>query len=267
MKPASFILDLLRTYERKGTTARNVMEKAQLFNFSGNLIRVTLSRLVARGSIENMARGRYRLARLADPVNEFVEEWRLGEARRVAWHDKRFVLAHCESAQQKDEWVLHALGFRRLRPMLYGRPDNLAKNQQALTVTMHTLGLDASSVVAAGVCLAEQDSMALLGQYDIAALSDSYEKMTQTLLTSESAMDELSNDKAMVSSFMLGGEAIQLLAKDPLLPTEIQESAPRELLWRTMLRYDRIGREIWAHSAGTPSAMPASRTSHAGSHF
>ena len=53
MKPANFILDLLRTYKRRGTSARNIMASAKFFDFSDNLIRVTLSRLVARGIIKN----------------------------------------------------------------------------------------------------------------------------------------------------------------------------------------------------------------------
>ncbi|MBT3832436.1 MAG: PaaX family transcriptional regulator, partial [Gammaproteobacteria bacterium] len=70
MKPGNFILDLLRTYGQKGTSAQNLMSSSRMFNFSENLIRVTLSRLAARGLIENFERGHYRLAELSDPITE-----------------------------------------------------------------------------------------------------------------------------------------------------------------------------------------------------
>ena len=85
MKPGNFILDLLRTYGQKGTSARNIMHAAGMFSFTDNAIRVTLSRLASRGLIEKVTRGHYRLAPGSDPVNDFVEEWRLGETRRRAW--------------------------------------------------------------------------------------------------------------------------------------------------------------------------------------
>ena len=49
----------------------------------------------------------------------------------------------------------------------------------------------------------------------------------------------------MKSSFQLGGQGIEMLATDPLLPKEMLDTEPRVSLMRLMREYDRIGREIW----------------------
>ena len=43
-----------------------------MLRFDENLIRVTLSRLVARGLIENLERGLYLLTKLSDPITKFI---------------------------------------------------------------------------------------------------------------------------------------------------------------------------------------------------
>ena len=71
-QPCNFILDLLRTYGQKSTSTQNLMPSSGALKFDENLTRVTLSRLVARGLIENLERGLYRLTKLSDPITEFI---------------------------------------------------------------------------------------------------------------------------------------------------------------------------------------------------
>ena len=71
-KPCNFILDLLFTYGQKSTSTQNLMPNSRALKFDENLTRVTLSRLVARGLIENLERGLYRLTKLSDPITEFI---------------------------------------------------------------------------------------------------------------------------------------------------------------------------------------------------
>ena len=52
-------------------------------------------------------------------------------------------------------------------------------------------------------------------------------------------------ETALVQSFLRGGEAIRVLATDPLLPDTIMVGDTRRELTETMLRYDRIGRRLW----------------------
>jgi predicted transcriptional regulator of viral defense system len=73
-KPKNFILDLLRAYGQKGTSTQKLMSSSRMLKFDENLIRVTISRLVERGFIENFERGLYRLTQLFDPMIEFIQE-------------------------------------------------------------------------------------------------------------------------------------------------------------------------------------------------
>ncbi len=85
--------------------------------------------------------------------------------------------------------------------------------------------------------------------------------MTRQLGTSLARLAELPKDQGMRESFNLGGTAIQVLAKDPLLPEQIQDRAPRERLCSLMLLYDKTGRDVWAgKDRNIPDATPISQT-------
>ena len=57
---------------------------------------------------------------------------------------------------------------------------------------------------------------------------------------------KLAPEAAMAESFMLGGQAIQALARDPLLPEEILPTRDRDALVRALREYDALGRACWA---------------------
>jgi hypothetical protein len=70
-------------------------------------------------------------------------------------------------------------------------------------------------------------------------------------------LDKLPVEDAMKESFVLGGKAIQVLSKDPLLPDELMDSTDRTKLWQAMLQYDQVGREIWSNRHNqSPNVMP-----------
>jgi hypothetical protein len=69
--------------------------------------------------------------------------------------------------------------------------------------------------------------------------------MSRRLSQSLAKLPNLTRAAAMKSSFQLGGECIEMLATDPLLPTEMLDIEPRVSLTQLMLDYDRIGRGIW----------------------
>ena len=259
MKPTSFILDLLRTYDSRGTSARNLMTSGEMFAFNENLIRVTLSRLVTRGLVENVARGHYRLAKRSDPVNDFVEEWRDGEARCRNWQENSFLMIHLDRTHQKDIWLVSAFGFIALRKGLWLRPDNLSKPFDELHKQFTLLGLNDNAVIGQGMRLSAADSKQLLAHYDAISLQRNYAEVTRKLTKSMANLTALPKSRAMKESFSYGGKAIQLLAKDPLLPREILDPTGRRELWQTMLEYDRAGREIWADQ---PNVMPTPTTDY-----
>jgi hypothetical protein len=63
---------------------------------------------------------------------------------------------------------------------------------------------------------------------------------------------------------LLGGEAIRVLATDPLLPEQIMQGQTRADLTETMLRYDAIGHALWRDFASKPDLTLVQGGRHAG---
>ncbi len=257
MKPANIIHDLLRTYPSRGASARKIMRTGAMFSFSENLMRVSLSRLAAKGTIENFKRGYYRLTNATDHLNDFVEEWRLGDARRRDWSGN-WVLAEGNS----DTWALNACGFCYLNNQLWVRPDNLARSTNALLVLLKNLGATSDCIIATDACLSVTREKAVLERISGDATQKKYVDAITRLTESLDRLHAIPRDAAQKESFYLGGMAIQVLALDPLMPEEIQSGEHRRSLWNLMLEYDRVGREIWRDRVDDqPVTLPTAQLS------
>ncbi len=264
MKPVNIILDLLRTYMERGTSVANIMATGAMFGCSENQMRVNLSRLAAKGSIVNFARGAYRLAEALDPVNDFIESWRLGEDRTKPWTHTWLLAASSANAdannQSRHHWALYSHGFRPASSECWVRPDNLALTHRLLEQRLFQLGISADTVLASNATIHARWQKHWHAQFDVAALTKSYLQTHQSLSESMATLHRLPRQTAMKETFYLGGHAIQVLAKDPLLPAEFLDSEPRHALWRAMLDYDRMGRELWADAeTDKPYRIPTAK--------
>lgn len=254
MKPSAIILDLLRTYSHRGTTVKNIMATGAMFDFSENLMRVNLSRLVAKGTVENFKRGHYRLTNRTDPVNDFVEAWRLGESRVRPWDDTSWLLVHTST---QSNWALDAMGFRPISAGLWARPSNLADDPGRVEHRLSALGMEPGAVMIRDAGLAEPWPTRWREQFDIPALLARYGECRDRLDHSLAHLDDLHHEDALKESFRLGGAAVQMLAKDPLIPEQWIDTGPRRELWLLMLTYDQKGREIWGRRGkDRPEIMP-----------
>jgi phenylacetic acid degradation operon negative regulatory protein len=245
MKPASIILDLLRTYSSRGTAVQKIMATGSMFGFSENLMRVSLSRLATKGTIENFKRGFYRLTDSTDHLNDFIEEWRLGEARRRDWNGHWILVEH-----EGDSWALKANGFTKIDGNIWVRPDNLARSTEQLQVLLENLGAKPDCIVATGANLIGKRVNNALAHINLEALNQSYTQATVKLADSLNRLNTMPVDAAQRESFHLGGNAIQILALDPLLPDEVMTAIDRHELWKITLTYDKVGREIWRDRTG-----------------
>jgi phenylacetic acid degradation operon negative regulatory protein len=256
-RPSDIVLDLLRGARSRGQSARSLVAAGALFGLTDNTVRVTLSRLMARGLIESPARGTYRLTQRTDALNAFVERWRLGEARVRPWRSGEWLFAHVQGELAGNLWALDALGFREVRGGLYARPDNLALQIDALRALGAGIGLAPGVLLIAGRPDGEPMPAAWLRAWHPAALDDGYVDMLQRLRDSAAKLERLPADEARLQSFRLGGEAIHLLAKDPLLPADVVDAEARAELWREMTQYEALGKSIWAGAFdSTIRAMP-----------
>jgi len=255
-KPSAVILDMLRTTKKGRGSVRFLIRAGSVFGFSANTVRVTLSRLIAQGLIDSPQRGIYQLSTGTDAISEFVEGWRLGEDRVRPWKEGCWVFAHQQGNLSRNEWALEALGFRQVRRDLYVRPDNLALRCSQLHALLGKLGLEQSVLLFTGTP-DPKDTETWQSAWHTNQLSDEYEDALLRLRKSSAQLHKIPPDQARLTSFILGGEVIHRLAKDPLLPDQWIDVTQRTALWQAMINYDQIAKPIWAEiDANSVAHMP-----------
>ena len=262
-KPSDVILDMLRSARSRRRSVQSLITAGALFGFPENTMRVTLSRLMARGMIDSPERGHYRLTRRTDALNDFVERWRLGEQRVRPWEEGSWLFAfdgngktsgmRPSSGDPRNSWALDALGFREVLPGLPARPDNLSLSLPELRSLALSIGLRSSSLLVSGRPDGSSMEVEWLDRWQPQSLEADYLSALRRLEESAARLPDLPLDAACIECFSLGGEMIHRLAKDPLLPGSCIDVSARHLLWRRMLDYDALGKTIWAR--GRQGAM------------
>jgi hypothetical protein len=209
---------------------------------------------VTKNIIEKQQRGFYRISKAAHPINDFTEKWRLGEARCKPWSNNKWICIHSTtSLTKKSLWVLRIHGFRKISEKLWVRPDNVNFSNGSCGDFLHQMGLNKDIILITDANLENESCQAWFDQFDLAQLEQSYSDMQLKLATSQIRLSALPLKSAKKESFNIGGEAISLLATDPLIPAEYHTSAKRQKLWKTLQSYDLYGREIWSLS---PESQP-----------
>lgn len=256
--PRTVILNAVRVSPRRPVSIRLLLKIGELFAMNANAVRVAVARLVAEGQLENDERGSYRLGSAAAETQAHVESWRRGETRIRPWKDAWLTVAVTQktdrTARRSSLRALNRLGLREGLPGLWVRPDNL---RQALHVTgerLRALGLeDGAELFVASDFSAAMTTHFREQLWPLRALTKSYEAVEQKLTRSLAQLEQMPLETALVQTFLFGGEAIRLLATDPLLPPQMLPSEPRAKLTETMLHYDAVGRELWKGFASEPS--------------
>ncbi|HEX5065023.1 MAG TPA: PaaX family transcriptional regulator [Myxococcota bacterium] len=250
--PKSLILDLLGTLSQGSTMpVAALLEAAALFDLAPGTLRVALARLLAAGRIERDERGCYRLGAAAAPVQSVVQGWRGLEGRSVAWDGSWWAVHDTGVGRRgpqarRHERALRLLGFRRLRPGLAVRPANLREGGAALREELLALGLSPRALVCALRDLDPETDAQARALYDAPALRSAYRRTLAELEASSARLADLSPADAMRESFVVGGRAIQHLARDPVLPPEILDPRERDALARALRDYDKRGRTCWS---------------------
>jgi len=255
----SLVLDLLSTVPRSSVPVRFLVDAAALFDIDGNSVRVTLTRLTTQGAVESDARGLYRLGTGAGSILGLISSWRNGERRRARWSGD-WIGVGTATVKRSDrrtrvaaERALRLLGFEQLEPALSIRPDNLVGEVAGVRQRLAELGLPASLPVFGIVDLDEHTDARARELWNAQTLRRSYRAALRKLATSRRRLGKLTGDgaresaEAMAESFITGGEAIRLLALDPLLPEEIFPGTDRGAVVAALREYDELGRACWSH--------------------
>ncbi|MEH6551636.1 MAG: hypothetical protein V7711_11640 [Pseudomonadales bacterium] len=249
--PRRLILDLLDAEPELMAASKSLISAGEVFGFSGNQMRVALSRLHADGLLDKPFRGSYCLSHSGLAMGREIERWRVLDESLVPWRGDWCAvltqnLAEEGSTQLRAQTrALQLRGLQRWRPGLWVRPNNLSGGIDKLINDLTALGLDA--IRGHFLIHAADDSAALeLRQlWDIPLLNTQY---SQRLLALESAASNTSNQslsETLVQYMELGSDTIRLLLKDPLLPDELVHAEQRRSLVKSMRAYDEQGRKQW----------------------
>jgi phenylacetic acid degradation operon negative regulatory protein len=268
VNPRSVVLNLVRVTQRS-VSVRQLVAIGGLFGLNANAVRVAVARLVADGRLESDERGSYRLAPAAAPLHEHVEAWRRGEARMRPWRGDWLAVAlpvgTARAARRSSLGALARLGLCEGLPGVWVRPDNLRQPFESLTERLRALGLeDGAELFRARDFSAHTAQRFASELWPIRALQRGYETALRNLERSLEQLDGMPRDTALVQTYLLGGEAIRVLATDPLLPEQIMEGATRAALTETMLRYDTLGHALWRDFATKPDLTLVKGTRRAG---
>jgi phenylacetic acid degradation operon negative regulatory protein len=227
------VLELLTATDGHELSAAQLIAGAGVVGVSANNVRVTLTRLVAAGTLALTGRGQYKLG---GAITERVASWRDLEKSVRAW-DGAWVMAHAPGRDAaRDRW-LALLGLRELAPDLFVRPDNLTALgplRELATVWIAT-GFDAATEARARGLWSD---------------TPSYAKLTAKIERWLAGYAALPLRRAAREAFTFGGgEVLRVLAYDPRLPEPLVDVAARKALVDAMVRLDRVGRALWARLA------------------
>jgi phenylacetic acid degradation operon negative regulatory protein len=155
---------------------------------------------------------------------------------------------------------LQFFGFRKARNKVWVRPNNLLPTLNELRALYQLVGLEQEALLfkAADIPYPEQ----FLWEstlWNTENLQFTYEQQLVKLTKSKARFDSLEIKDALRESFIIGGETINLLVKDPLLPDEMFCTPKREELRHAMCDYDACGHIIWTRFMGESTLLNVSQ--------
>ncbi|MEM8563107.1 MAG: hypothetical protein AAGF57_12770 [Pseudomonadota bacterium] len=249
----TLLLDLLQASAPGTWPVRALIEVAEVFGISANALRVNLARLLSRGIVEQDERGSYRLAHKDNPLRDWLQAWQQGENKVRTWEGNWLMLSIAPRTKARQlnaiEQASGQLGFREYWRRLWLRPDNLAISCEQLSKQLKTMLEDPSSaefMISSGSALTLPDSSkALSSLWGVETLELRYRELISAIESSMENLLEQTSDQIIRETFILGGEALHLLALDPLLPDDMFDASLRQTLTDLMCRYDDMGKPFW----------------------
>ncbi len=249
IKPRSAILDLLSPRGRRPISAAAIVEACALFGISSNNARVALVRLLADGRLDKVGPASYALSSDAEAFNRRVLGWSQIDKLEKGWNAK-WTMVHLQRppSTRTREYARRAYRFARVaevNPTLAVRPDNLRLDHYDLRDTLIIFGLEGPFFVS---CADVDDYVAeqwVMHLWHADRLRAAHNRMAARIEASLVRLGRLPFEKALVESFIVGGEAIRALVLDPLLPEIFMPGRERNFVLRLMRAYDKVGRILW----------------------
>jgi phenylacetic acid degradation operon negative regulatory protein len=249
LSPRNIILDLMGVSHPNPLEAAHLPVISHVFSVPVNNLRVALTRLAAKGMLDNTQRGVYRLSAKAIVRNEFTRRWKTPQHSNMPW-DTSWIACHLSkgtnrSLRHKSINALNWFGFKPGLDGLWVRPNNLVQSVPKLLSVLRSLGLEAQAPVFSINDIEPTLAKSWKTLWATQELDTRYQQLNEKLINSFKQLQSAQANTTLLETCLLGSEAIHLLATDPHLPPDIRASQHYEKLRTTMLEYDQIGRKIW----------------------
>jgi len=253
--PKNLILGVMQAGKVNSVPIKILAQVGELFGFSSNTIRVNVARLLSAGILESDERGFYHIRSQDNPLSQLVDEWHLGEGRRKSWKQEWLVCLLPDKRNQKgqntSQKALSFLGFKSATAAMWVRPNNLHLDRYGCEKLLEQLGV----MEGATFFVASDFEPKRLEQWSkflwpIDDLQRKYQALGEKLRYSKQRIKKLPIDQAVVETFVIGSEVVNLLAIDPLLPDEMMTAKYREALTQEMKTYDALGKSVWNEKFG-----------------
>ncbi len=249
LSPRNIILDLMGVSHPVPLEATVLPAISDVFDQSVNTLRVALTRLVAKGFLDNTLRGVYRLSAKAIARNEFTRRWKSPQYSSKKWDDS-WIACHLSkgsnrTVRSKSINALNWLGFKPGLDGLWVRPNNLQLKVPELLSELRSLGLETQAQVFSLYDVEDSLAKGWKNLWAVNELDKGYQQLTKRLLKSIKNLQKPKSKTTLLETCLLGSEAIHYLATDPQLPREIRPTQHYETLRQTMLEYDQLGRKLW----------------------
>jgi phenylacetic acid degradation operon negative regulatory protein len=273
VKPTAkrIILELLSATDGHEAASSSLVRAGKLLGVAETSVRVTLTRLVADGTLELTGRGSYRLGDATAALTRQVTSWRELEKQVRRW-DGAWVCVQAGSSggdrslARRRGRALRLLGFRALdqRPghtsgqtpghtsghTLSLRPDNLDGGVTALRERLYALGVEDEALVFRATELDGDTDARARRLWDAERLTQAYHQTRDRIDRWLHAVTELPLRTAAREAFFFGGDVLRMILFDPRLPEPLVEIAARRALVEAGKRLDAAGRGLWAQLFG-----------------
>jgi phenylacetic acid degradation operon negative regulatory protein len=254
------ILELLSATETHEASSSGLVDAAKLLGVAENSVRVTLTRLVAAGTLELTGRGQYRLGKATRAITRQVTGWRELEKQVRPWDGAwvcvaSFAAKSDRAAARRRDRAFGLLGFRMLDRVLAVRPDNLAGGVAALRDQLHALGVEEAALIFRATDFDRATDQRARRLWAGERLTARYVQMRERIEKWLVTLDDLPLESAAREAFFFGGDVLRTIMFDPRLPEPLVDVAARRALVDSARRLDTSGRRLWARLYGMPHGL------------
>lgn len=270
----SLVLDMLTAEPGTAMSVSRLCRGGEIMGYLPAATRVAITRLARQGKITRRNRGEYALNTAGHHLQLAVSGWRARMDTIVPWSGMWIgvqdggVSRTDRASARKHDLALNLSGFRRWRPGLSLRPDNLAGGVATLRSELNSLGLMAQAEIFSIGSLSEKQDRSVLALWNRDQLLVSYELklalLNDSLVRLQDALSGaecISRNSQAAGGFQTGAKDAQVTAareslltgraliadvlRDPRLPEELAPTAPRRAMTAALAEYQLCARRLW----------------------